>query len=108
MTGAAAGRLLDVVAAGRLRGAFAERPLKQHRRFWSGVMAGYPSAESPTQGPSLLCPLRNRLHERCKQLVELNRQYAGVQLTSAQKQLKKKLVAWYAQNCRTRRANATH
>jgi hypothetical protein len=46
--------------------------------------------------------------ERCKRLEELNRQYAGVQLTSTQKQLKKKLVSWYMQNCRTRRANATH
>ena len=45
--------------------------------------------------------------ERCKQLEALNQQYAGVQLTNAQKQLKSQLVAWYRQNCRpTRSAEA--
>jgi hypothetical protein len=45
--------------------------------------------------------------ERCQQLEALNQQYAGVQLTSAQKQLKSKLVAWYKQNCsKTRSAEA--
>lgn len=45
--------------------------------------------------------------ERCRQLEALNQQYAGVQLTSTQKQLKSKLVAWYMQNCRkTRSAEA--
>jgi len=38
--------------------------------------------------------------DRCLQLEALNQQYAGVQLTSAQKQLKSQLVAWYKQNCR--------
>jgi hypothetical protein len=45
--------------------------------------------------------------DRCQQLVALNQQYAGVQLTSMQKQLKSQLVAWYRQNCRpTRSADA--
>lgn len=43
----------------------------------------------------------------CRQLEELARQYAGVQLTSQQKQIKRRLVAWYNDNCkRTRSAQA--
>jgi hypothetical protein len=41
---------------------------------------------------------------RCAQLEALNRQYAGVQLTSAQKQIKVQLVAWYKKNCRAIRS----
>jgi len=44
--------------------------------------------------------------ERCQQLEALNRQYAGVTLTSSQQQLKRQLVAWYRQNCHTRRVEA--
>ena len=46
--------------------------------------------------------------ERCQQLEALNQQYAGVSLTSQQKVLKRKLVAWYYKNCKTqtRRASA--
>jgi hypothetical protein len=44
--------------------------------------------------------------ERCQQLEALARQYAGVTLTSAQQQMKRQMVAWYKQNCRTRRAAA--
>jgi hypothetical protein len=36
----------------------------------------------------------------CRRLEDLARQYAGVKLTSDQKQLKRKLVAWYKENCR--------
>ena len=36
---------------------------------------------------------------RCAQLVALNKQYAGVRLTSEQKQIKVQLVAWYKANC---------
>jgi len=39
----------------------------------------------------------------CRRLEELARQYAGVQLTSDQRQLKRKLVAWYNDNCRRTR-----
>jgi hypothetical protein len=43
----------------------------------------------------------------CRQLEDLARQYAGVQLTSYQQQLKRKMVAWYKENCRpTRSAQA--
>ena len=42
--------------------------------------------------------------DRCEQLVVLNQQYAGVQLTITQKQLKSQLVAWYRQNCRPTRS----
>jgi len=37
--------------------------------------------------------------ENCERLEALASQYAGVELTSAQKQLKRKMVAWYATNC---------
>jgi hypothetical protein len=43
----------------------------------------------------------------CRRLEDLARQYAGVKLTSEQQQLKRKLVAWYNDNCkRTRSAHA--
>ena len=42
--------------------------------------------------------------DRCQQLVALNHQYVGVQLTSAQKLTKSQLVAWYRQNCRSTRS----
>jgi hypothetical protein len=41
--------------------------------------------------------------ERCRQLEALNRQYAGVTLTSYQKDMKRQLVAWYKTNCGARR-----
>jgi hypothetical protein len=37
--------------------------------------------------------------QRCEQLVALNKQYAGVALTSEQKDLKVQLVSWYNTNC---------
>jgi hypothetical protein len=39
----------------------------------------------------------------CRQLEDLARQYAGVRLTSDQQRLKRKLVAWYKENCRRTR-----
>ena len=40
-------------------------------------------------------------------LEDLARQYVGVQLTSSQHQLKRRMVAWYNGNCiRIRRADA--
>lgn len=39
---------------------------------------------------------------RCQQLEALHAQYAGVELTSEQKHLKQKLVAWYYGHCRGR------
>jgi hypothetical protein len=37
--------------------------------------------------------------ENCQRLENLADQYAGVELTTAQKQIKRKLVAWYSTNC---------
>jgi len=37
--------------------------------------------------------------ESCEQLVALSNQYAGVDLTSTQKQHKRKMTAWYVINC---------
>ena len=45
-------------------------------------------------------------NEKCQQLENLARQYAGVELTGPQKQLKRKLMAWYYKNCGERRAAA--
>jgi hypothetical protein len=45
-------------------------------------------------------------NEKCQQLEELSRQYASVELTSVQKQLKRKLMTWYNANCGVRRAVA--
>ena len=39
----------------------------------------------------------------CRQLEDLSRQYAGVKLTSAQQQIKRRLVAWYNGNCKRTR-----
>lgn len=40
----------------------------------------------------------------CRYLESLARQYAGVQLTSYQQQVKRKLVAWYNENCKRTRS----
>ena len=40
----------------------------------------------------------------CRRLEELARQYAGVQLTSQQQHLKRRLVSWYNGNCRRTRS----
>ena len=42
---------------------------------------------------------------RCYQLEALNRQYMGVSLTTDQRRIKRRLVAWYNANCRVRRAS---
>jgi hypothetical protein len=36
----------------------------------------------------------------CRQLEDLARQYAGVKLSSRQQQIKRRLVAWYTDNCK--------
>ena len=40
----------------------------------------------------------------CRRLEDLAQQYAGVQLTSQQQRLKRKLVAWYHSNCKRTRS----
>ncbi len=43
----------------------------------------------------------------CRQLEDLARQYAGVKLTSQQQKMKRRMVAWYNENCkRTRDVHA--
>jgi hypothetical protein len=44
-------------------------------------------------------PTRSFADDRCQQLEALHAQYAGVQLTSYQKQVKVVLVAWYVAHC---------
>jgi len=39
----------------------------------------------------------------CRQLEDLARQYAGVKLSSQQQQMKRRLVAWYNENCKRTR-----
>jgi hypothetical protein len=47
--------------------------------------------------------------DNCRRLEDLARQYAGVQLTSEQQKLKRRLVSWYGANCkRTRSADVRH
>jgi hypothetical protein len=49
---------------------------------------------------------RSLADERCQQLEALRAQYAGVELTFYQKQIKRKLVAWYREHCGDRRVVA--
>jgi hypothetical protein len=42
--------------------------------------------------------------DNCRRLEALHEQYAGVELTSAQKGIKRQMVAWYNKNCGARRA----
>jgi hypothetical protein len=51
-------------------------------------------------------PTSSRADARCQQIEALHDQYAGVELTSEQKQLKRKLVAWYYGHCRGRHVAA--
>lgn len=43
-------------------------------------------------------------NSNCRQLEDLARQYAGVKLTSDQQRIKRRLVAWYNDNCRPTRS----
>jgi hypothetical protein len=54
----------------------------------------------------VLCtgPTRSFASENCLQLETLSQQYAGVELTVYQKQIKRRLVAWYVKNCHGRRS----
>jgi hypothetical protein len=44
--------------------------------------------------------------DNCRRLEDLARQYAGVQLTSEQQQIKRRLVAWYKSNCKPMQRSA--
>ena len=65
------------------------------RAYRIGLAAGLLVAVSGTAAVS---------NENCRRLEDLARQYAGVQLTASQKQLKRKLVAWYNGNCKSTRS----
>jgi hypothetical protein len=47
---------------------------------------------------------RSFASENCLQLETLSQQYAGVELTVYQKQIKRRLVAWYVKNCHGHRS----
>jgi hypothetical protein len=67
--------------------------------FCSAVLMLLLTAASGTQA------LSNEAN--CRRLEDLARQYAGIQLTNSQQQLKRRLVSWYNGNCkRARRADA--
>jgi glutaredoxin-related protein len=46
-----------------------------------------------------VCSNAARSAERCERLEALASQYAGVELTSTQKELKRKMVSWYSTHC---------
>jgi hypothetical protein len=52
----------------------------------------------------LIAPCRAAVEDNCHKLEALAQQYAGVELTSDQKQLKRRLTVWYNNNCHERRA----
>jgi hypothetical protein len=69
-------------------------------------MDHFPSALARQYFPTLLAGLLLAFSssvalsaENCQRLEALANQYQGVELTSEQKQLKRKMVAWYATNC---------
>jgi hypothetical protein len=51
-------------------------------------------------------PTKSLADGRCQQLEALKVQYAGVQLTADQQQLKRTLVAWYYGHCAGRHVAA--
>jgi len=63
------------------------------------IAAGLPTVVSGTSAWSN--------ESNCRQLEDLARQYAGIKLTSDQQRIKRRLVAWYNDNCkRTRNVQA--
>ncbi|MPZ37792.1 MAG: hypothetical protein GEU95_06965 [Rhizobiales bacterium] len=66
------------------------------RSVTSSIVAGLLIAMSGTSALS---------HDNnCRRLEDLARQYAGVQLTSQQRQIKRRLVGWYNDNCKRARS----
>ena len=51
-----------------------------------------------------LTPSYSLAGDRCQQLEALAQQYAGVEWTSYQKQVKARMVVWYGHNCHGRRS----
>jgi hypothetical protein len=65
-------------------------PVALGRYFGAALSAGLLLAFSPNPALS---------DENCHRLEALAHQYAGVQLTSEQKQIKRQMVAWNSTNC---------
>jgi hypothetical protein len=65
-------------------------PLSLGQYFGAALSAGVLLAFSPNPAFS---------DENCHRLKALAHEYAGVQLTSDQKQIKQQMVAWYSTNC---------
>jgi hypothetical protein len=49
-------------------------------------------------------PTHSFANEHCQQLEALSQQYANVELTFVQKQMKRRMVLWYSQNCPAQRS----
>ena len=49
-------------------------------------------------------PTRSFANEHCQQLEALSQQYANVELTFVQKQMRRRMVLWYSKNCRAQRS----
>jgi len=71
-------------------------PLPLAQYFGVGLSAGLLIAATPNTAFS---------DENCQRLEALAIQYAGVRLSSEQKQLKRSLVDWYETNCGRRRGS---
>jgi hypothetical protein len=54
--------------------------------------------------PLIAVSTRSFANEQCEQLEVLAQQDASVQLTLAQKQMKRQMVMWYSKNCHERRS----
>ena len=53
----------------------------------------------------MLLPTHALANENCQRLEVLAQQYAGVQLTAAQQIMKRRLTAWYYNNCTAQTAS---
>jgi len=49
-------------------------------------------------------PTYSVANENCQQLEALSQQYASVELTFVQKQMKRRMVLWYSKNCVAQRS----
>jgi hypothetical protein len=51
-------------------------------------------------------PTQSFADENCQRLEALAQQYAGIELTTYEKQIKARMVIWYGRNCRGGRRSA--
>ena len=57
---------------------------------------------------AIVFPMISHADERCHELETLWAKYAGVELTSYQKEKKRELIVWYNENCRDHRVAGAH